>query len=113
MGLTGGIMDITGLFQCLEGIHAGLADDSILTTWSDVQREKYHTVINPVSSSNIRRLFDQDPDKALEQDDFLQLVKKAETDAQLASDMRSSGDRLKHDYSQYFRNNGSTEKSSL
>ena len=91
MGLTGGIVDVDGLFQCLEGIHKGLADESILTTWSDVQRQKWHDIINPVSSGNIKRLFDQDPDKALENDEFLQLVKKAESDPELSRELQHGG----------------------
>ena len=104
MGLTGGIVDVDGLFQCLEGIHKGIADESILSTWSDVQRQKWYEIINPVSSGNIKRLFEQDPDKALEQDEFLQLVKKAETDPELSKELQHGGNRLLHDYSQYFRN---------
>lgn len=30
MGLTGGIVDIGGLFDCLVGIYDGVADDTIL-----------------------------------------------------------------------------------
>ena len=102
MGLTGGIVDVAGLFQCLEGIHKGAADDNILSTWSDVQRNKWHTIINPVSSGNIRRLFGQDPDKALEEDEFLQVVKKAESDLELSRELQGSGNQLNHDYAQYF-----------
>ena len=91
-------MDIDGLFQCLEGIHQGVADDSILSTWSDVQRQKWHEIINPVSSGNIKRLFAQDPDKALEEDEFLKTVKKAETDAELSRQMQQAGYSLLHDY---------------
>lgn len=103
MGLTGGVGDIDGLFQCLEGIHNGKADDSILSTWSDVQRSKWHKIINPISSGNIKRLFAQDPDKALETDEFLQIAKKAETDLELSKQMQLSSNQLLHDYSQYFR----------
>lgn len=103
MGLTGGLADIGGLFQRLEGMHAGLADPSILTTWSDVQVKKWHEIINPISSGNIKRLFDQDPEKALENDDFLKMLKKAETDVELSRQMQASAYDLCHDYSQYFR----------
>jgi 2-polyprenyl-6-methoxyphenol hydroxylase-like FAD-dependent oxidoreductase len=103
MGLTGGVVDVDGLFQCLEGIHRGVADDSVLNTWSDVQRQKWHEIINPVSSGNIKRLFAQDPDKALEEDEFLKMVKKAETDDELSEQMQQSGYSLLHDYSQYFK----------
>ena len=103
MGLTGGIVDVDGLFQCLEGIHKGVADDSILSIWSDVQRQKWHEIINPVSSGNIKRLFGQNPDTALEEDEFLKLVKKAESDPELSRELQHSGNKLLHDYSQYFK----------
>ena len=105
MGLTGGIVDVDGLFQCLEGIHKGITDENILTTWSDIQRQKWYEIINPVSSGNIKRLFDQDPDKAMEQDEFLQLAKRAESDPKLSRELQHSGNRLLHDYSQYFHAN--------
>ncbi len=102
MGLTGGIADIAGLVQCFEAIHNGQADDSILSIWSDVQRQKWHDVINPISSSNIRRLFDQDPDKAVKEDEFLKMLKRAETDEQAAEELRNAPDPLSYDYSQHF-----------
>lgn len=110
MGLTGGIADIAGLFQCLEGILNGQTDDEILTTWSDVQRKKWADIINPISSSNIRRLFDQDPEKAMEDDEFLKMLKKAESDPVLAQEIHQSGNNLNYDYSQHFKKqqNGTT-----
>lgn len=113
MGLTGGLADIGGLFQCLEGMHKGLADPSILTTWSNVQLQKWHTIINPVSSGNIKRLFDQDPEMALENDEFLRMLKKAETDVELAKQIQASAYDLLHDYSQYFWNADGTLQSKM
>ncbi|KAK3711705.1 hypothetical protein LTR37_009482 [Vermiconidia calcicola] len=110
MGLTGGIADISALFQCLEGMHKGLVDDSILSTWSDVQRKKWHEIIDPISSSNIRRLFAQDPDKALEQDGFLQMLKRSEENADLQKELHKAGDQLLHDYTQYFQKSGTVDK---
>lgn len=110
MGLTGGIVDIDGLFQCLEGIHQGVADESVLSVWSDVQRQKWHEIINPVSSGNIKRLFAQDPETALEEDEFLKNVKMAETDHKLSKEMQHGGNSLLHDYSQYFKQVNGTVK---
>jgi len=103
MGLTGGIADIAGLVQCLEGMYKGDTDDSIFTTWSDVQRQKYHDIINPISSGNIRRLFDQDLEKVMETDEFLKMLKRAESDPELAQQIHKSGNNLNYDYSQHFR----------
>ena len=103
MGLTGGLADIGGLFQCLEGIHSGQADPSILNVWSEVQVKKWHEIINPISSGNIKRLFDQDPETALENDEFLKMLKKAETDIELSRQMQASAYDLVYDYSSHFR----------
>jgi len=84
MGLTGGFADVGGLYDCLYGIYAGVADDSILDKYSDIRREKYNTVIDPISSGNLRRLWD--PEK-IEQDEFIKMVKRAETDRDFAREM--------------------------
>ena len=60
------------LFDCFNGIHQGLADDSILDHYSEVRRDMYHKIIDPVSSQNLRHLL-QDPDVAMKEDPlFLQ-----------------------------------------
>jgi len=51
----------------------------ILDRWDEVRREKWHKVINPVSSANIERLNPVDRDRAVEQDDFFALLHKAQT----------------------------------
>lgn len=47
----------------------------------------YDTIINPISSENIRRLW-QDPAKAWEEDKFLQMCRKAESDPELSRQMQ-------------------------
>lgn len=88
LGLTGGIVDVGGLFDCLVGIHEGKADESILDKYSEIRSQKYKEFIDPLSSSNIRRLFDQDPDEALQKDEFLKLCKKAEMDIDFSREMQ-------------------------
>lgn len=102
LGLTGGIVDVEGLFDCLQGIHSHLASPSILQTYSEQRLKKWHEIVNPVSSSNIKRMFSQNPDTALEDDEFLQTVKKAETDEELSKVMQSSSNRLKYDFTQHY-----------
>lgn len=92
MGLTGGFADVGGLYDCLYGIYAGVADDTILDKYSDIRRDKYNTVIDPISSANLRRLWD--PEK-IEQDDFIKMLKRAETDKDFAKDMQKVCDPLK------------------
>jgi hypothetical protein len=87
MGLTGGIADVGSLYDCIIGIHTGQADDSILDKYDQVRRKIWHDIINPVSSSNMRRLIDLDADTAVEKDPFLQLLKRMETDKKLQLEM--------------------------
>jgi hypothetical protein len=87
LGLTGGLVDAGNLFDCLNGIHQGLANDSILSRYDEVRREMYEKIINPISSENIRRLW-QDPTAALKEDKFLEMCRKAETDPELSRRMQ-------------------------
>jgi 2-polyprenyl-6-methoxyphenol hydroxylase-like FAD-dependent oxidoreductase len=103
MGLTGGIVDVGGLYDCLNGIHQDLADDAILDKYSEVRRAKYNEIVDPVSSANIRRLFDQDPETAGEKDEFFLLCKKAESDPALARQMQHGANALKYDFTQHYQ----------
>ncbi|KAK5113645.1 hypothetical protein LTR62_003272 [Meristemomyces frigidus] len=102
LGLTGGIVDVGALCQCLSGIHSGVCDDDILDIYCSVQRGKWHDIINPVSTANIRRLFLQDPEKALEEDEMLQLILRAETDLELSRQLQGAGNELIYDYTRHF-----------
>jgi hypothetical protein len=75
MGLTGGIADVGSLYDSLVGIHKGFADDSILDKYDESRRKIWHEVINPQSSSNMRRLIDYDPDEILDKDPALKALK--------------------------------------
>jgi len=77
------LVDAGNLFDCLNGIHQGLADGSILSKYDEVRREMYENIIDPISSENIRRLW-QDPAAALKEDTFLAMCRKAETDPELS-----------------------------
>lgn len=85
MGLTGGFADVGGLYDCLYGIYAGLADERILDKYSEIRRQKYQEVIDPISSGNLRRLWDP---KAVENDEFIKMIRRAETDKQFAKQMQ-------------------------
>jgi 2-polyprenyl-6-methoxyphenol hydroxylase-like FAD-dependent oxidoreductase len=77
LGLTGGIADVGSLFDSLAGIHAGRADaDEILDKYDEVRRHIYHTVIDPNSQENMRRLFCYaSPEEAMERDPFYKMLK--------------------------------------
>lgn len=85
MGLTGGFADVGGLYDCLYGIYSGRADDSILDKYDEKRREKYRDVIDPISSGNLRRLWDPN---AIYDDQFIKMVKRAETDKPFAREMQ-------------------------
>jgi 2-polyprenyl-6-methoxyphenol hydroxylase-like FAD-dependent oxidoreductase len=80
MGLTGGIADVGGLVDCLVGIAKGYADDRILDEYDRVRRDIYHKAIDPISTENLKRLNRQDPETALENDDFFQMCLACEKD---------------------------------
>ena len=92
--MTGGIADIGSLYDSLLGIHTGQADESILDKYDEVRRKIWHDIINPVSSNNMRRLIDLDADTAVENDPFLQLLKRMETDKKLQLEMSKVSDRF-------------------
>ncbi|CRG91368.1 Para-nitrophenol 4-monooxygenase [Talaromyces islandicus] len=102
LGLTGGIADIGSLFDCLNGINQNIADDSILDKYAEIRRKLYVDVIDPTSRENFRRLWDQDPDKARENDEFFQTLVKAETDEELAMELTADLNILRHDFTQYY-----------
>jgi len=87
LGLTGGIADVGSLYDCLLGIHKGLADDSIIEKYSQVRMQIYKDVIDPMSRDNFRRISQQDPDEAGEKDEFFQLCKKAAIDEDFSKEM--------------------------
>ncbi|KAB2569961.1 FAD-dependent monooxygenase terC, partial [Lasiodiplodia theobromae] len=104
LGLTGGIVDVGGLYDCLAGIHDGQADESILDVYSDVRRRMWTDVIDGVSSDNIRRLFGQDPDRAAETDDFIKLINVAEKDDKVRDELRAGLHAIQYNFKQHYRN---------
>ncbi len=91
MGLTGGLVDIGGLFDCLYGIYTGRADDSILDKYSEVRIQKYKEIIDPISSSNITRLWDPS-EETIKNDPFFQMVNRAEVDKEFAKQLQEVRD---------------------
>ncbi|KAM0809722.1 putative FAD-binding domain-containing protein [Seiridium cardinale] len=102
MGLTGGIVDVGGLRDCLVGIYEGKADDTILDRYNEIRRQKYLEIIDVVSTENIRRLFSTDPDRALETDGFLRMCKQASENPEVAKQMQKGALLVSHDFTQYY-----------
>ncbi|KAI1843762.1 hypothetical protein JX265_001056 [Neoarthrinium moseri] len=103
LGLTGGLVDVGNLYDCLVGMYENKADPSILDKYNEIRRQKYLEVIDVVSSSNIRRLFETDPERALEVDPFFQVIKKAETDKDLSRELQHATNSIMHDFTQYYK----------
>ncbi|OGM45636.1 hypothetical protein ABOM_006229 [Aspergillus bombycis] len=79
LGLSGGIVDVGGLYDCLAGIYTGQADDSILD------------------------IYCKDPETALEESEFLKTCKKAETDDAVAASQRKGLEALQYDFTRHYR----------
>ncbi|KAI5273303.1 FAD binding domain-containing protein [Aureobasidium subglaciale] len=103
LGITGGFVDVGCLYDCLYGIWTHQADDSILDLYSEVRRQKYKEIIDPISTENFKRVFDQDPEAASENDHFLVLCKKAAEDKEFARQMHLASFGIRHDFTQYYR----------
>ncbi len=86
MGLTGGLVDVGNLYDCLYGIYTSQLDDSILDKYSEVRIQKFKEIIDPISSGNIRRLWDSSQE-AIDKEPFFQILKRAETDEEFAKNM--------------------------
>ncbi|KAJ9270601.1 hypothetical protein DTO212C5_3390 [Paecilomyces variotii] len=107
LGLTGGIADVGSLYDCLVGIHKGLADDSILDKYAEIRRKIYTEVIDPSSRENFYRLSKNDPEKCGQTDPLLVECQKAEKDPQLALEMSMFLNVLLHDFTQYYTSKAS------
>ncbi|KAF4824830.1 FAD-dependent monooxygenase terC [Colletotrichum siamense] len=103
LGLTGGILDVGGLYDCLNGIATGRADESILDRYSDVRSDLYRDFTDPVSTANMRRLCKRDPDKVLEEDTFLQLINESKHNPEVAAQLSKASKGLSHDFTQYYK----------
>lgn len=103
LGITGGFVDIGGLYDCLAGVYDGKADESILDLYSDVRIEKWKTIIDPVSQENFRRVHDADPATRLERDEFMQMCVRAEKDKKYAKELFMGGMAVRYDFTQHYK----------
>jgi len=108
LGLTGGIVDVGGLSQCLIGISQGKATDKILDKYDEVRRGVWHNIINPVSSGNFVRV-SSDPDVIADTDELIQMSLKAWDDDEVLKAQHAFAYGICHDFSQYFDDRDSKE----
>ncbi|KAK5674334.1 hypothetical protein LTS10_012918 [Elasticomyces elasticus] len=102
LGLTGGLTDVGGLFDCLVGISKGRCDDSILDKYDTIRRQIYHNVTDKMSSINFNRVSAQDPDRIAREDEFFQLCKEANEDPAVKKKLDEGAYALSHDFTQYW-----------
>lgn len=76
LGLNGGIADIGSLRDCLVAIHEEKANDTILDIYSEVRRDKWKTIVDPMSQGTLKMVF-SDPANIADQPAYKmsQLVK--------------------------------------
>lgn len=105
LGLTTGIVDVGGLYDCLIGVYEGKADESILDKYSEMRRQRFQTVTDPISTENIKRLYSQDPEKALENDEFLKFLNSIENDKKAQLEFMRGPFALQYDFTQHYKTN--------
>lgn len=105
MGLTGGIADVGGLSDCFYGMWSGQASADILDRYDVVRRQIFQDFVDPISSQNIRRMHESDPETILEpgKDDFLEMCVKAEKDPELSLKMALWVNVLRYDFTKDFK----------
>ncbi|VUC37781.1 unnamed protein product [Clonostachys rosea] len=103
LGLVGGIADVGCLCDALDAMNKGLTDDSILDEYSRVRREKYQTIVDPMSTANFKRLWEKEPDKAFAEDEFFKVLEKANKDEKLMNKLREASMALCHDMAQFYK----------
>ncbi|KAK4158678.1 para-nitrophenol 4-monooxygenase [Cladorrhinum sp. PSN259] len=102
LGITGGFVDVGGLYDCLVGIWDGKADDSILELYSEKRIEKYQTIIDPISQENFRRVSDKEPTTRFERDEFMQLLRKGESDKDFLKELLLGFMEVRYDFTQHY-----------
>jgi len=102
LGITGGFVDVGGLYDCLAGMWEGRADEGILDLYSEKRIEKWKTIIDPISQENFRRVKDADAKTRLGRDGFMQLLKKGEGDEVFLKELLLGVNEVRYDFTQHY-----------
>lgn len=86
------------------GIHQSELSPSILSKYSDVRKEIWRTIIDPMSRANFHRLWDPACEK--DRDEFFKVCEKASEDPVWGKSTVESVMNVRHDFTQYFRSKG-------
>jgi hypothetical protein len=101
MGLTGGIADVGSLFDAMLALKEGKADDSILDKYSDIRRQKWAEIIDPMSRANFKRVCLDESEES--RNGFWDLCRKMEQDDEMAKKMAEGTNVLREDFSDYLK----------
>ncbi|KAK3319745.1 FAD binding domain-containing protein [Cercophora scortea] len=110
LGITGGFVDVGGLFDCLAGIWDGKADESILDIYSEVRIQKWKEIIDVLSQENFRRVSDKEPATRLGRDPFMQMLKKGETDRAFLKEVMLGMMEVRYDFTKHYHGEGGAAK---
>ncbi|TVY58574.1 FAD-dependent monooxygenase terC [Lachnellula cervina] len=102
LGLTGAIADAGNLSDALIGVIKGVADESILDKYSEIRIKAYDELINPISTENLLRASEQDPETVLENDKFLAMLANSKDDPNAVNFLHDKVMELQHDFTQYY-----------
>ncbi|KAK3900988.1 para-nitrophenol 4-monooxygenase [Staphylotrichum tortipilum] len=103
LGITGGFVDVGGLYDCLAGIWEGKADESILDLYSEKRIEKWQTIINPFSQENFRRVSDKEPATRLERDEFMKMLQRGKEDEVYLKELLVGPMEVRYDFTQHYK----------
>jgi hypothetical protein len=92
--LTGGIADVGALYNALIRIHRGVADNQILTEYSEARSAKYPEFVDLLSTANFQRLWEKDPETTIAEDGFFQMAIEAQADPGAVKKMTKVGGSL-------------------
>jgi hypothetical protein len=95
------MLDAGCLADAFEGLFNEHQPDSILTKYAEIRKEIYQKYTDPWSRANVQRLFELDPDTAIN-DPFMQAVHNASENAEIREQFVRRPELLKVDIKQFF-----------
>lgn len=103
LGLTGGFADVGSLYDCLVGIHEDQLDEDILDKYSEIRRNLWKDMIDPMSRMNFHRLWDENCKK--DREEFFKMCETATNDPVFGKSVAESIHAIRHDFTQYYKSN--------
>ena len=102
LGITGGFVNVSGLYDCLAGIWYGKADPSILDIYSEKRKEIWYNVIDAVSQKNFRRVTERDPQGNPPKEQWEMFVSGVDNDPELRKKLLMQRLGIRYDFTQHY-----------